>query len=107
MRPQTRLYLGTALYGLSVLVGIAALGFALAPALAVATGLFAIDVEAQSFFSLLTLKGAPVLLGLGAASGSLYPLLAQQSWPLRVAGFALNVLLAWSLGAAIALWLLG
>lgn len=105
--PQILLYVGATLYGLLVAGGIAALGFVVAPMLAISSGLFAIDVEAQGFFSMLTLKGAPYLVGLSAASGSLYSLLARRGWALRVAGFSVNVLLAWSIGAAIALYLLG
>ena len=107
MRPQTLLYVGSAVYGFCVLVGIAVLGFVVAPFVGVASGLFPIDVESSAFFSLLTLKSAPYLFGLAAASGSLYAILARRAWPLRAAGFLLNVVAAWSIGAAIALFVLG
>jgi hypothetical protein len=107
MRPQTRLYIGCAAYGLLVLAGIAVLGFVVAPFLGVATGLFAIDTESAGFFSLLTLKGAPYWGGLGVASSALYGPLAGRRVPVWIAAYASTVALAWLAGAGIALLELG
>ena len=107
MRPETRLYIGCAVYCLLVLAGIPLLGFVVAPFLGVATGLFAIDAESAGFFSLLTLKGAPYSGGLGVASSALYGPLAGRRVPVWIAGYASNVVLAWVAGAGIALLELG
>jgi hypothetical protein len=105
--PQARIYVGSALYGLLVLAGIALTGFVVAPVLGTATGLFAIDTESAAFFSLLTLKGAPYWGGLGVASAGLYGSLASRGLGARIAAYAANVALAWLAGAGIALFALG
>ena len=107
MSPQTRIYVGSALYGLLVLAGIALTGFVVAPALGTATGLFAIDTESAAFFSWLTLKGSPYWGGLGVASAGLYGHLARRSPGVRIAAYAANVALAWLAGAGIAFFDLG
>jgi hypothetical protein len=107
MSPQTRLYLGSAVYALLVLAGIALTGFVVAPWLGVATGLFAIDTESAAFFSWLTLKGSPYWGGLGVLSGPLYGSLANRRAGMRIALYAANVALAWLAGAAIAFFDLG
>ena len=107
MSPQTRIYVGSAVYGLLVLAGVALLGFVVAPVLGTATGLFAIDTESAAFFSLLTLKGAPYWGGLGVASAPLYGSLASRGTGVRIAVYAANVALAWLAGAGIAFSALG
>jgi hypothetical protein len=107
MRLETRIYVGSALYALLVLVGIALTGFVVAPALGTASGLFAIDAESAAFFSLLTLKGAPYWGGLGVASAALYAALARRGALARMGAYAANVVLAWLAGAAVALLALG
>ncbi|HXK24811.1 MAG TPA: hypothetical protein VMS55_19230 [Myxococcota bacterium] len=107
MRPESRLYIGCAVYGLLVLAGIAVLGFVVAPFVGVATRLFAIDTESAAFFSLLTLKGAPYWGGLGVMSSALYGPLAGRRAPVWIAAYASNVALAWLAGAGIAMFELG
>lgn len=107
MSSQAKLYAKCAGYGAAVFAGMLLLGFVLAPWLGVATGLFAIDVESQGFFSMLTLKAMPYLVGLGVFSAGLYPRLAPRPLAQRLAGYALNAALGWLAGAGIALWLLG
>ena len=102
MSPQTRIYVGSALYGLLVLAGIALTGFVVAPVLGTATGLFAIDTESAAFFSWLTLKGSPYWGGLGVASGPIYGSLASRGRGVRIAVYAANVALAWLVGVGIA-----
>ncbi len=99
--------IGSAAYAVGVFVGTAVLGFVVAPFLGIVTGLFPIDAEARAFFSLLTLKGVPDLLALSALSGLLYSPLCRRGWTLRVVLYATNVLVAWLVGAAIALAILG
>jgi hypothetical protein len=105
--PQAALNLKSAGYGLAVFAGMLLLGFVLAPWLGTATGLFEIDVEAQGFFSMLTLKAFPYLAGASVFSAGLYARLATRRPAARLAGYALNVTLAWLAGAGIALLLLG
>lgn len=107
MSPQTRIYVGSAVYGLLVLAGIALTGFVVAPVLGTAIGLFAIDTESAAFFSWLTLKGSPYWGGLGVASGPLYGSLASRGMGVRIAVYAANVALAWFVGAGIAFFDLG
>jgi hypothetical protein len=100
-------YIGCAIYGLVVFAGVAVFGFVLAPLLGIASGLFPIEAEARGFFSLLTLKGVPYLVALSAVSGALYPALSGYRASLRVALYGLNVVLAWLVGGAVALAILG
>ncbi|HEY8152758.1 MAG TPA: hypothetical protein VII72_01380 [Myxococcota bacterium] len=104
---ETRSYLHAAGYGLLVFFGTALLGFVIAPWLGVATGLFTIEAESSGFFSMLTLKGVPYLVALSVLSGPVYPMLAGLRLPARLVLMALNVLVAWSIGAAIAFAILG
>ena len=97
----------SAAYGLAVWLGSAGLGFGVAPWLGTATGLFAIDVESQSFFSLLTLAGMPYLAGLAVVSAQLYPRIARRRVRFRLAAYALHVAVVWLIGASIALLRLG
>jgi hypothetical protein len=105
--PQTRIYLGSAVYALLVLAGIALVGFVVAPWLGTAVGLFAIDTESAAFFSWLTLKGSPYWGGLGVLSGPLYGSLASRGTGMRIVLYAANVALAWLAGAGIAYFELG
>lgn len=107
MSSRTSRTLKAAAYGLAVLAGSLLLGFVLAPWLATATGLFEIDVEAQGFFSLLTLKGLPYLIGASVFSAGLVERLAGWRPLRRIGGYVANVLLVWLIGAGIALALLG
>lgn len=107
MRSQSSSYIGAAVYGLLVFVGAAVLGFVVAPLLGMASGLFAMDTDARAFFSLLTLKGVPYLVGLSTLSAFLHPGLSSRGLRLRLALFALNVLAAWLAAAAIAFTILG
>jgi hypothetical protein len=97
----------SAAYALLVFGGAAVLGFVVAPLLGMASGLFPMDTEARAFFSLLTLKGVPYLVGLSAFSSLLHPLFSSHRLRIRVALFGLNVLLAWLIAASIALVILG
>jgi len=92
---------GSFAYGVLVFLGMAGLGFVVAPALGLATGLFAIDAEARAFFSLLTLKSVPYLLALSTLSAFAYPRLRMLPVPLRLAGFVANVLVAYAAGVGI------
>jgi hypothetical protein len=94
-------------YGLLVLAGTAVLGFVVAPYVGIATGLFVIDTEARGFFSLLTLKGTPFLVGLGILSTLVYPRSLSLRRPVRAVVLALNVLVAWLIAGAVALISLG
>ena len=107
MSSEKGLLIRSVAYGLLVLSGSAVLGFVIAPLLGATCGLFPIDTEARAFFSLLTLKGAPYLVGLGVSSILVYPQLASRRRAVRAVVFALNVLCAWSIAAAIALISLG
>jgi hypothetical protein len=96
---------GAAVYGALVFLGTAAIGFVLAPLVGHATGVFPIEVEAQAFFSLLTLKSVPYLFGLSASSSIAW------AWGIRlgrlrcVALYLANTLLAYAAGvAAGAVW---
>jgi hypothetical protein len=92
---------GSAVYGALVFGGTALLGFVLAPALAHAAGLFAIDVEARAFFSLLTLQAVPYLFGLSVGSGFAYERLrGLRRWK-RAGAYVSNTALAWGLGVAL------
>ena len=104
---NSRILIESVAYSVGVFVGTAAFGFVAAPFLGSATGLFPIDTEASAFFSLLTLKGAPDLVILSAASGFLYPVLSRRGTGLRVALYFVNVLLTWLVAASIALAILG
>jgi hypothetical protein len=92
---------GSIAYGALVFLGMAGLGFVIAPALGLATGLFVIDAEARAFFSLLTLKSVPYLLALSTLSGFAYPRLRALAAPLRLAAFVSNVLVAYVAGVGI------
>jgi hypothetical protein len=107
MKSPDDAYVGSILYGLLVFGGTAVLGFVVAPFLGIASGLFPIDTEARAFFSLLTLKGVPYLVGLSLLSGAAYPRFSARRLRSRAAILALNVLLAWLIGASIALAMLG
>jgi hypothetical protein len=100
-------YLGIAAYGLAVFVGVAVFGFVVAPVLAIASGLFAIEAEARGFVSLLTLRAVPYFAALSAVSGVLHPALSGRRASLRVALYGLNVVLVWLVAGAIALAILG
>lgn len=101
-----RTVLLASLYGLAVFAGAAVIGFVLAPLLAVATGWFAIAVEAQAAFSLATLSSVPYLVGLCAAAAFMLPWVATLSVPRRVGVYVASALVAW-LGAVGATLLLG
>jgi len=104
---RSSVYLGPIAYVLQVFIGAALLGFAIAPALGTATGIFSIDVESQAFFSLLTLKGVPYLSALSILSALVYqPLSRLRVFP-RVALSILNVVVAWLVAVSIALIMLG
>ena len=107
MDSQARIYAGSAVYGLLVFGGTALLGFVVAPSLGSASRLFPIEADARAFFSLLTLEGAPYLAALGALSGPLFQTLSRRRLRARVMLFGLNVLVAWLIGASIALSTLG
>ncbi len=107
MSPRARLYAGAAAYGALVFAASALLGLVVLPALALATGLFLIDAEARAFFSFLTLKGAPLLLGLSAGSALFYPWLSKHPVWRQTGWCALNVVLAWGIAASSALLALG
>ena len=62
MSSRTTLLAGAIVHGLFVFLGTAGLGFVVLPAVARATSL---DTNAEAFFSLLTLKAGPVLVGVG------------------------------------------
>jgi len=104
---QSSVYLGPIAYVLLVFTGAAFLGFAIAPALGTATRIFSIDVESQSFFSLLTLKGAPYLAALSILSALVYQPLSRLRFLSRVAFSILNMVVAWLVAVSIALVLLG
>ena len=106
MRSQLGTTVGAAVYGLLVFVAAALLGFVVAPFVGVASGLFSIDAEARAFFSLLTLKGVPYLLGSSVLSGALYRPLSARRLPARVGLFGVNALAVWLFAAAIALAIL-
>jgi len=106
MCSQLGTYVGSALYGLLVFVGTALLGFVVVPLVGIAGGLFSIDAEARAFFSLLTLKGVPYLLGLSTLSGLLYRPLSARRLPARVGLLGVNVLVVWFIAASIALVIL-
>ncbi|MGH7290389.1 MAG: hypothetical protein ACREJT_04215 [Myxococcota bacterium] len=101
------IYFASVVYGLLVFAGAATLGFVVAPALGIASGLFSIDAEARGFFSLLTLKGVPYLVGLSAVSGLAYRTLAARRPLVRASLLGLNVLVVWVAGASAALLILG
>jgi hypothetical protein len=104
---QSSLYLGPVAYVLLVFIGAALLGFVVAPALGTATGIFSIDVESQSFFSLLTLKGVPYLAALSILSALVYQRFSRIRFPGRVILLILNIVVAWLVSASIALVILG
>jgi len=107
IRFPSSVYVGPVAYALSVFIGTTLLGFVVAPILGTATGLFSIDVESQSFFSLLTLKGVPYLAALSTLSALVYPPLSRRRLPVRVIILAINVIAVWSAAASIALAILG
>jgi hypothetical protein len=104
---EARIYVHSAAYSLLVFLGTALLGFVIAPGLGIATGLFSIEAESSGFFSLLTLEGVPYLVALSVLSGLLYPTVSSRRLRLRPVLFVLKILLAWLIGAAIALAFLG
>jgi hypothetical protein len=104
---QASVYLGPVAYVLLVFIGTALLGFVVAPALGTATGVFSIDVESQSFFSLLTLKGVPYLAALSILSALIYQPLSRRRFPGRAIFLILNIVIAWLVAASIALVMLG
>ncbi len=104
---QAGTYAGSALYGLLVFGGTALFGLGIAPFLGIVTGLFVIDTESRSFFSLLTLKAAPILVALGVLSGAAYPWISNRGRWTRAALLGANTVAAWLVGAAIALVALG
>jgi hypothetical protein len=107
MPSRTKLLAGAIAYGLLVFAGTALLGFVVAPAIGVATGLFPIEQEAAGYFSFLTLKAAPLLAGLSAGAARSQEWLAGFSIPSRIAVYAATVLLVWITGATIAAIVLG
>ena len=106
MHSQLGTYVGAALHGLLVFVGAALLGFIVAPLVGIAAGLFSIDAEARAFFSLLTLKGVPYLLGLSMLSALLHRPLSTRRLPARVGLLGVNVLAVWLVAVSIALVIL-
>jgi hypothetical protein len=104
---QARTYAASTVYGLLVFAGAAVLGFVVAPFLGIASGLFPIDTESRAFFSLLTLKGVPYLAALSVLSGMAYPSFSQRGLRFRAMLLLINVLVAWLVGASIALAILG
>jgi hypothetical protein len=106
-RSRAILALASAGYGLAVLAGTALLGFVIAPVVGIAFGLFPIEADGRAFFSLLTLRGVPYLMLLAALSGLAYPALSRQRIPRRILLYVVNVLVAWLIGASIALAILG
>jgi hypothetical protein len=93
--------LGPIAYGALVFVAMAGFGFAVLPAVGLASGLFTIEAEASAFFSLLTLKSVPFLLALSTLSGFAWPRLRTLPMPVRVGVFFPNVVVAWALGAGL------
>jgi hypothetical protein len=106
-RAKASRYVAATVYGALVFSGTALLGFVVAPWLALAGGLFSIDAEARSFFSLLTLKGVPCLVGLSVLSAVLHPGCSGHGPLFQVALLGANVLLVWLIGAASAFAILG
>jgi len=107
IRSQASIYLGPVAYVLLVFIGTAVLGFVVAPVLGAATGLFSIDVESRSFFSLLTLKGVPYLAALSTLSALVYQPLSRCRLPVRILIVIVNVVVVWLVAASIALAVLG
>jgi hypothetical protein len=106
-RSRAIVALASAGYGLAVFAGTALLGFLIAPALAIGSGLFALEAEGRAFFSMITLRGVPYLMLLAALSSLAYPALSAQRIPRRLLLYGVNVLVAWLIGASIALAILG
>ena len=107
MPSRTTLLAGAIFYSLLVFLGIATLGFVVAPVIGHATGLFPIETEAQATFSLLTLKAVPLIVGFSTAAAFSYPWILGFSVPLRIAAYGATVLVAWAIGAGIAAVILG
>jgi len=101
------MYARSALYGLLVFGGTAVLGLVVAPWLGMLTGLFVIEAESRGFFSLLTLAAAPLLAALGVLSGAGYRSIASRGLAIRAALLGANIVVAWLVGAGIALLILG
>lgn len=95
------------LYGVLVFAGTAALGFAVLPPLAHASGWFPIETEAAAAFSLVTLKAVPLLAGLSAGAAFSYERLASGSVVRRILVYALSSIAIWLVGASIAVFILG
>ena len=88
-------------------LGTAALGLAVLPALAHASGWFPIETEAAAVFSLITLKAVPFLAGFSAAAAFAYPRLAALSLGRRLAVYVATTVVAWLVAAVIAVFILG
>lgn len=108
MRSRSTVWGGSIVYGLLVLAGTALLGFVVAPALwGTMGGLFTIGTEARTFFSLLTLKAAPLLMAFSVVGGLTYHTFAARGLGARVIILGVNILVAWSIAATVALVTLG
>ena len=104
---SARRYAGAAVYGLLVFLGTALLGFVVMPVLGHASGRFPIETEASAVFSLVTLKAVPFLAGLSVAAALSYEWLVRLPLTRRIALYFATTLLAWLVGAAFAVLILG
>ena len=104
---STALYVGAGVHGLLVFVGAALLGFVVAPFVGLVSGLFPIESDSRSFFSLLTLKGVPYFVGLSTLSAAVHIRFAGRRLRFRAGLLVLNILATWLIGASIALAILG
>jgi hypothetical protein len=93
--------LGCVAYGALVFLGMAGLGFLLAPAVGHASGLFPVEVEARAFFSLVTLRAVPYLVALAVVSGFAYEGIGRLGASRRITAYASNTLLGYGLGATL------
>jgi hypothetical protein len=107
MALRATLLAGAIGYATLVFLGMAGLGFVVAPAIGRATHLFPIETEADAVFSLLTLKAVPALVGLSTAAAFSYQWVMGLSISHRVVVYCATVILAWVTGAAIAAVMLG
>jgi hypothetical protein len=98
---------GSVVYGFLLFGGTAVLGFVVLPAVGYAAGLYPIDTEARAAFSLVTLKAVPFLVGQSAAAAVFHEPLVRFSVARRIAVYFGTVLLIWSAGAAVAVFVLG
>jgi hypothetical protein len=101
---RATLLAGAIIYGLSVFLGTAGLGFVVLPTVGRAWGL---DPDSEAAFSFLTLKAVPYLAGFSAAAACSYQRLTGLPASRRVAVYTATTMLTWLTGAAIAAVILG